>query len=295
LGSWGFIYKGPVLSLENPILADFAVYCICQLAKRLKLNGLVLQPVDASEALCRALKARKFLPNYVATLGITTATLVVDVSQGMEAVEKKMKRSIRQKVRQAKQRGVVIRDGGEEDIPVFFNLMLSTCKRQKTNPNPADVKTLYSIWRAFCRNRSVRLSFAETDGEALSGLFSICFGDQVTFWKRGWSERGTDLHPNELLMFDALEWSHKNGFKICDFGSLSPDIARTLLAGESLSDSQKKSRDFFHLGFGGTPVLLPEGLVLARHPFLRLSYRAAFCTPWLSKFTCRLLMQIRDF
>lgn len=288
LGSWGFINKGPVLSYKDPVLEDFVIDCICRLAKILKLRALIIQPIETSETLHKALKNKKFLPNYFNNL--VTATLIVDVSRGMEIVEKGLKRQTRQKVRQAKQRGVIIREGGQGDIPKFFQLMLSTCKRQKTTPNPPNEGCLRCMWNALHPHKSIRLSFAEYKGETLSGLVSILFGNRATFIKRGWSEKGRDLRPNELLMYDALEWSCKNGFKICDFGSLGPDIARTILAGEPLSENQKKSRHFFHLGFGGKPVLYSEGFVYASNSLFRALYRLAFSFPYVSKFVRRLLL-----
>jgi lipid II:glycine glycyltransferase (peptidoglycan interpeptide bridge formation enzyme) len=288
----GYISRGPVLAYEDAELANFAVDCICQVAKQLRLKALIVQPVEASEPLFKAFKTREFLSNYVANL--TTATLIVDASQEMDVVEKAMSRTMRQKVRQAKQRGVIIRNGGEEDIARFFQLMLSTCERQNTKPNPPDENSLRSLWNAFYPFGGMRLSFAEHDGETLAGLVSIPFGNRVTFWKRGWNERGGNLHPNELLMFEAILWSHENGFKICDFGSMNPGIAKSLLLGKPLSESQKKEKDFFHLGFGGKPVLIPEGFVLAIHPLFKLSYRWArwaFSFPNVSNFVRRHLQQ----
>ena len=54
---------------------------------------------------------------------------------------------------------------------------------------------------------------------------------------------------------------------------MRPDFAATLLAGEEPSEDQKRSRDFFSLGFGGKPVMLPDSRALIPNPILRSAYR----------------------
>ena len=287
LGAFGYMSKGPVLAQEDAEIADTLVEALCGVARTLRLRALIVQPPEFSNALTKALIARRFLPNHIADL--ITATLVVDLAQGMEKIEKAMSRTTRQKVRQARDRGVVVREGGESDIGRFFQLMLSTCKRQSTEPNPSNEESLHRLWDAFHPSGSVRLSFAEYNSEPLSGLLSIAFGNRVTFWKRGWVSRDDNLHPNELLMYDALKWAQANGYKFADFGSLEREIAMTLLQGKSLSEEQKRSRDFFHLGFGGEPQLLPEGLVYFPSPVLRHLYLKAFSKRFLANAVKRML------
>jgi hypothetical protein len=58
----------------------------------------------------------------------------------------------------------------------------------------------------------------------------------------------------------------------CDFLSFSEDAARALRRGEPMPEEARRTRDFLHLGFGGTPVLLPESRVLLSNAVFRAGY-----------------------
>lgn len=178
-------------------------------------------------------------------------------------------------IRQAQRKGVVLREGGEADIPLFFELMRQTCIRQRVAPNPGSEAEVRRIWRAFQSGGRFRMAFAEHEGKVLATLTAIRFGDRVSLWKKGWTSESSDLRPNHLLYYDALCWAQREGAKICDFYSLRRDIAEALLAGRPLTEAQSRSRDRFHLGFGGRPVLLPPAYIHFRSPVLRVAYRLA--------------------
>ena len=63
----------------------------------------------------------------------------------------------------------------------------------------------------------------------------------------------------------------------------------SLLHGEPLSDAQKQGRDFFLLGYGAKPMLLPESWVYFRNPVIRFAYDKAASSHWFSNFTRRLV------
>ena len=52
---------------------------------------------------------------------------VVDPASGMDAIGAHIRRSTWAEIRKAQKRGITIREGGEKDVPAFFQLMLATC------------------------------------------------------------------------------------------------------------------------------------------------------------------------
>jgi hypothetical protein len=82
-------------------------------------------------------------------------------------------------------------------------------------------------------------------------------------------------------MFEAIEWSHRHGYKLFDFGGLSREIAVTLSRGEPLSESQKNSGGFFNLGYGGRPVLFSKSQVYIDNSFARFAYKTIGANAWL--------------
>jgi hypothetical protein len=96
------------------------------------------------------------------------------------------------------------------------------------------------------------------------------------------------LHPGEPLYFDALSWAHRNGYEVVDHEGISRNTAESLLAQEPLSKKVASSRDFYVMGYGGQPELLPEARVWIRSGALRHLYRLMACSKlgsrWLERF-----------
>jgi hypothetical protein len=205
-------------------------------------------------------------------MGIINSTLIVELQGGIEALRRSMRRTTVSEIGQAERRGVRIREGDVRDLSLFFELMSGSCRRQGTRPNPSSEKVLREIWGRFSVSGSIRLNIAECEGEPVAGALCIAFGDRVTFWKKGWGSRHADRKPNSLVCYEALQWSCFNGYRYFDFASLDRSIACSILRGSPLSEAQRRGRDFFHLGFGGRPVLLPEARILIANRPLRAAY-----------------------
>jgi peptidoglycan pentaglycine glycine transferase (the first glycine) len=271
LGAFGYINRGPVVVPEDPALLDFLMEILILTAKTKKLRGLVVRPPDESTIDDRLWASHRFLPNDL--VKFDSATLAIDLAIGMDAIKRGMRRSIRKEVRQSEERGINVREGGEEDIPAFFALLVALCQRLGKKPQPATEKAFLEVWKAFRPSGCARLCFAEFDGEIIAGLFGLCFGARVTAWRTGCSGKHRERHPDHRLMCELIEWAHHRGYKVFDFAGLERDIAISLLRGDLLLERQKSGKDFAHLGYGGTPRLLPDSHVHISHPLLRFAYR----------------------
>lgn len=272
-GSMGYISKGPVLINENGSACDFMLEMVVSTVKTNHLRALVLQAPDGSRMENRLLARHQFLANHL--VGVNSATLVMDVACGMDEIMQRMRRTTILELKRSQKRGVKMREGGEHDISTFFRLMKTTCERQQTSPSPATESAMLNVWKTFHLAGRIRLALAEFEGEPIAGAICLCFGERVTFWKKGWSGDHRERHPNQMVMFDAIQWLHQQGYKLFDCAAMNHGTAVSLLKGEPLSDAQRKARDFFLLGYGGTPVLLPESKIYISNPVLRFIYRTA--------------------
>jgi hypothetical protein len=284
-GRIGYAGKGPVAQAEDPEMVDALVEMLAETTRRLRLAALVVQPPGRSRLTPARLQAPVFLPNRIQS--IITATLVVDVTAGMPTIEAGMRRTTRQLLRKGIRSGVTVREGFEKDLETFFHLMLKTCERQNVSPNPSSAAALKALWQASGGAAGCRLTLAEHGGKAIGGLFCIAFGKVLALWKKGSIPDRLGLHPMESLYHDAFAWAASRGFHFCDFLSLQRRTAECLLRKLPLTGEQKHSRDIFNLGFGGTPVLLPEAYLHIPNPLLALGYRLLASTPftlgWLKK------------
>jgi hypothetical protein len=273
-GRMAYVSKGPVASPENPGLAEYATELLRKLVRSERFRALVVQAPD----LCKQISSRLALGGFeVDTLArVNDATWIIPLGDGFEMVEQRMSRWTRKKIRQAVNRGVRIREGGREDVRTFFDLMLSTCRRQGAAPNPADERPILALWDAAQPARCIRLTFAECDGKTLAGLVCILFGQTVSFWKKGWTSSDGQLHPNEALMHEMLKWASSRGYRFGDFCALDREMAVAMLRGDPLSPEQETSRHIFNVRLGGCPRLLPRARVYFPNSVIRLAYRAIF-------------------
>lgn len=286
-GLVGYGYKGPVLNSRDPELVGFALDQIVSAARRKRLRAFVMQSPAGPALDTSLLASRGFLPNR--TVSFDRATLVVDLAGGMDRVRAGMRRTTAREVRQAERRGVVVREGGEADIPLFFRMMLATCARQNTGPTPATEAAVRAVWKEFHARGAARLTFAEFGGAPIAGLLCLAFGERFTAWKKGSFAEHREKRPDQFLMFEAIGHAHSRGFKLFDFAALNHQTALALTEGRPLSEDQMQILDFFNLGFGGSPVLFPDSLIFVCNPLARFAYRTVASHRWFQNLRGRLL------
>jgi lipid II:glycine glycyltransferase (peptidoglycan interpeptide bridge formation enzyme) len=270
-GKIGYIYKGPVLVSEESSVLTFLVEVIASTVRLNHLKAIIVQPPDQAVIDEALMRKYHLLPNHL--LHVISATLLVDLSNGLDKIRDGIRKNTAIEIRQAERRGIKIRQGDERDLNVFFRLMLATCERQQTKPIPATESALHSVWSIFNKKGRIQLFLAEFEYDIVAGGLCFCFGERVTIWKKGWSGQHREKHPNQLLLFKIIEWAQQRGYKLFDFAALDPHIASALLHGNSLSENQKKSRDFIHLSFGDRPMLLPPSYIYIPNIVTRFIYR----------------------
>ena len=272
LGRIGYVSKGPVLAQKTAEAAEAILDLIRAAHQELGLRALILQPPDESQGLEPLLTRRGYLPNRIKD--VVLATLLVNLTEGMARVTSRLNATTRSTVKQAQRRGTIIRDGSAEDLDRFFAMMVTTCQRQETKPNPATGTELHDLWNAL-QPLGIKLMIAQCRGEDVAGQLCIPFGERVTIWKKGWSGQHRDGHPNHLLNYAGLEWACALGCKYWDFAALDEGIATAIISGKPLTEEQKRSRHMFHLGFGGEPRLVPASCIWIENPIFRFGYAAA--------------------
>jgi lipid II:glycine glycyltransferase (peptidoglycan interpeptide bridge formation enzyme) len=278
-GGIGYVSRGPALMSDDPQLVEQAFGSMVATSRANRLRAVVLQAPDEANIPDEIYRRFGFIPNHLTQ--VVTATLIIPVDCGMKAVTNRMRRTTVVELKRSKKRGIKIREGTEKDLGTFFRLMEETCKRQETAPSPGTESALRAVWDAFHPQNRVRLTIAEYQGEPVAGFVCLCFGDRVTFWKKGWSGAHRDMHPNQAMMFEAIQWAQANGFKKCDCLAMNRSTAMSLMRNETLTDRQKQGRDFFLLGYGGQPTLLPESRIYIRNGLAAYLYGKVIANPRL--------------
>ncbi|HEX4308667.1 MAG TPA: GNAT family N-acetyltransferase [Acidobacteriaceae bacterium] len=278
-GRIGYLSKGPVLERpENPadarILEQYAAGLLKEVARRNKLRVLIIQPPDLCDELSEPLKLAGLLPGTSA--GVNDATWIVDVSDGFEAVERRMDRAFRKCLDRAERGNLRVREGERSDLAGFYELMLSSCRRQNVSPNPSHLRHLLALWDAAHPKGAIRLHVVEGDGGPVAGQLDVLFGKTLTLWKKGWNGEAKKLSPNDVCMYECIRWATRAGYSRCDFASFERKMAEAMVAGQTLTEEQTQSRYVNFFRTGGRPMLLPRAQVWLPNRVLRLGYRLRY-------------------
>jgi hypothetical protein len=272
-GAVGFVNKGPLAGAAGTVARAAVARQLVELAHSENLRLLLVQPPDRDADTSAVLESLGFGVDTL--LPLITSTLCIDVSKPMADVERQLRKDRRSDIRQAARRNVIVEEGGDSDVPRFFELMVATCRHQQTHPNPGTLAAARALWSAFHRRGQARLTFAQHDGRTVATALFLAFGDRVTIWKVGWDRTVPAAHANSLLAWDGMRWAHARGSRWFDFGAIDRDIAEARVGGTLTVAAIDRRRDVFKLGFGGEAWLLPRPLVYFASPPLRTLHRWA--------------------
>ncbi len=272
IGAIGFIPKGPVFALNDPELTNLVIDQIVKLVRSRRIYYLILQPPDNGEAFAMQLSDWKFRPSPISAF--PTATVQVDLSEELDDILAKMKPKTRYNIRLGLRKGMTVREGTEHDLPTFYRILISTSQRQnfatKFEAYYAEMNRVFSPYGYF------KLFLAEYQGETVSAMFAIPFGDTVLFKRGGWNGQHGNLRPNEVMHWTALKWAKSQGYRYYNFEGIDLLVAKALLRGEPLPNDLLQSVSRFKLGFGGQIVLLPGVYDYVYNPLLRRIYHTLY-------------------
>ncbi len=279
LGRWvriGYIAHGPVTVSDDPKLADFILAQLDHAAISEKLTYLVVVPPYDGRVFEPGLVRLGFRqkPDHLPPGGVMTATLLLDLSAGLDSLMARMRMTTRHHLRRAARKGVTVREGTGPDVETFRQLMWALCKRRGTSPTPPQKDFFEHLWRIFQPSGFIRLFIAELEGRVISAALTFPFGETVRVWKVGWAGDHAKSFPNEMLYWEIIRWSKSNGYRFFDFVEIENGVARTLQLGEPVDWPSVSGTTFFKIGFGGSAVLLPQPYYRIYHPLLRICAQA---------------------
>jgi lipid II:glycine glycyltransferase (peptidoglycan interpeptide bridge formation enzyme) len=194
------------------------------------------------------------------------ASVLFDLSHSLDALLGKMHKTTRYHVRAAQRNGISVRQGSQDDLGILQGLLLATANRQQFRT--LNEKYLSQVWRLFSLGHHIKMFVAEFDGQPVSAIAVMAFGDTATYWKGGWSGQHGNRYPNEALQWTAIQWAKAQGYRYYDMGGIPRALAKAVLDGESVRKGNY-SVGFYKLGFGGQVELFPQALGYVYNPVLR--------------------------
>lgn len=269
IGTVGYVPRGPLFTSDDPLLTKLGINELHKVARANRLQVLFVQPPGNGQSLARELTGWGFCPSSVAPA--PEATVLVDLTQDRKDILARMKSTTRRNVRLGQRKGVRIREGTESDLSIFYRIVVATGQRQNFSLFPEHY--FLELWRVFGKHGYVKLFLVDYEGETVSALLAIAFGNTVLYKMGGWSGLYGGCRPNEAMHWAAMMWAKSQGYHYYDLEGIDPKIATAIVQGRPLGASHEQTVTSFKLGFGGQTVLFPETYAYVYNPILRWAYR----------------------
>jgi len=252
--SIAYMSKGPILSTWDPTLAQVVIYGLKRAAQTNHFLVLALQPARYEQEFKSVLLNNGFRPSWLELA--PTATIFIDLTQGVDQILKGMKRQTRQNIKRSQREGITTRAGSESDLSTFYELHVTTSQRQGFTPYPEEYFT--RMWQVFSKQGLISLILAEYQSKPVSALLLVSFGNTVIPKTLGWSGEHAKRRPNDAVFWASIQWAKARGHRTFDMEGVDREGAELTLSGQHLPEALRHTPDFFKLGYGGEVVLLPQ-------------------------------------
>lgn len=279
-GVIGYVPRGPCLAETSRELIELSIRTLRQTARRLGVSFLVVDLPYSGECLLPYFSSAGFQahPENLPPVSLMAATLLIDLSPDEHEILARMRPSTRRNIRNGLRQGVRVREGGEQDLSLFCELMLATCRRRGEAPVPRNPEFFRWLWREFHPAGWARLSIAEYHNEPVCAIFAVPFSDIHRLWKFGWSGEYRSQRPSDVIYWDSILWARQRGFKQLDLVQIDPEIATALASGVSAPHGLQSRRLYgptlHKMGFGGRIAFLPAPYSCFLNPLLQHAYSA---------------------
>ncbi len=221
IASMAYIPRGPVGDWMAPAIMPLLLDELYRVSQDHRSVFLRIEPAQPDHSNCAsALQAQGFRSNSYTNQ--PRATIIVDLSQGLDSLLAQFHHKTRYNIRYSSRKGVVVRVGDENDLPLFHRFMQMTGSRSGFTVRSLDYYR--NEWRVFSKVGQIKLFVAEYQDRPLAVNISAVFGRCAAYLHGGSSGEYANLQPNYLLMWEAIQWAHAQGCEGFDLWGIPDEI-----------------------------------------------------------------------
>lgn len=270
IASMAYIPRGPVGDWMNPAITPLLLDELHHIARDHRAVFLRIEPSLPDNSTCASTLQNHGFQSSSYT-NQPRATIVVDLSQGIDSLFTQLHQKTRYNIRYASRKGVVMRVGDENDLPMFHRLMGVTASRGGFTVRSLDYYR--EELRAFTKTGQVKLFIAEYQGHPIAVNMSAVFGKCAAYLHGGSTGEYANFQPNYLIMWEAMRWAHTQGCESFDLWGIPDDVGISVIqAGSDLPKSDRTDGLWgvyrFKRGFSNNIVLFASAHDYAYSPLL---------------------------
>jgi len=206
-------YSGPLIKAEEKIknlllkkfLIEFHEWCI--------ENNVVAE----FARLHPFLKNHLLLPKENLTQ-VYENSVLIDLQQEKDVIWNNFEKRCRNAIKRAQREGIeVIRSENKNDINDFHRIYIALMNRTKTTERYLHPKDFFEKFFEVMKENS-SLFIAKYEGETIAGALFLHGYGFMHYFRAASLENFQSKNPNNLILFEAINWAKENKFKIFVLG-----------------------------------------------------------------------------
>jgi len=215
-----YIPKGPLVDWRNTEQTQALFRGLHQFCRRNKAVMLKIEPEmpDTSD-LTEQFRTLGFRPSSRTIQPRTTVWLDLDSDE--DALLARMKQKWRYNIRLAGRKGVIVREGTEDDLDLFGALMQATGDR---NTFGVHTTTYYRRFWALFAPEQAALLIAEHEGQPLAALMVAQLAGKAYYLFGASGNQKRNLMPSHKLQWETMRWAQARGCTSYDLWGVPDEV-----------------------------------------------------------------------
>ncbi len=221
LASIAYIPRGPFGFWQNQDVFSLLLGMIDEIAKAWNAVFLKVEPGAPSDAITENLfNPHRFRRSCSYSQPLTT--IIMNIDQDDESILHCMRNSTRRKIFTAERKGVQVRAGGIQDLPVFYQMMKVTACRAGFPPKSYDhyANELKTFLDCDCAG----FFLATYQDTLLAAHIIYTYGHHAAFYYQASSGKFCNLNANCLLVWKDIQWAKSRSCRTFDLWGIPNDI-----------------------------------------------------------------------
>ncbi len=221
LGGVAYIPRGPVCDWLDRETAACLIDELHRIAREHKVIYLKIEPPALNtEENSQAIRHFSFRQNSKAIQ--PRNTIIIDIDQDLEKILSQMRKKHRQYIHRAEREGITVRVGERCDLPAIIDLIKRTGRREHF---PTRKVSYYELeWDTLINDDQFIYLEAWQNQELIAVRSVYRNGIHAAEFHAGSVDDLKNLHPNYLLVWEAIKWAKSKGCKTYDLWGIPDDI-----------------------------------------------------------------------
>jgi lipid II:glycine glycyltransferase (peptidoglycan interpeptide bridge formation enzyme) len=276
LGSVGYLPYGPLITPDAPAAGEIrrALIDSLETLSRRRLRILFIQPPEGAQDTTDELLRRGFRPS---SAGIAPqGSIRIDLSADLAEIRSRFGKRLKSWTNRWESKGVRVRPGTEQDIPLLAELMAGSAQHQGYAPLPLDYIT--ALYRELSATGHVVMFVGEVKGVPIAVDLMTGCGEMVRGRLSGFdrASEAMRLSVPAAIRWEMIKWAKAQGYRWFDFGGLRPETLAALLDSSERGADELPTADQPKVTFGGIAFRYPTPVEMIRPAALRMAYDLAW-------------------